>query len=315
MARFLACSSIRAKYAPRSRVLVEKKIYTKFVEAMTEKAKRFKLGPPLDCGTKMGPLVGKEQYDRAVLYLSESQMTEMDRNLETSAEPSILERATMAGIEFDKGNWSYEQLACQALPGYVFLLFQENNGAGDRSFFSAAIPRNGEGRVRIIPIQRRGYSLFSPAPVNALAIATFNHLRADEPARKPADWLSTALCYAALTGGHPDTSPLAKKSADANLGLSFPPTIEVESDGGAIIRFVDASTARQPMQWALTFSSTGKLLKVARSATPLYAVKLLSAMSDRRAGNTKFQVGQCDSTRELQMRQTRDGRNLNSTSA
>ncbi len=214
-------------------------------------------------------------------YLSESQMTEMDRNLETSAEPSILERATMAGIEFDKGNWSYEQLACQALPGYVFLLFQENNGAGDRSFFSAAIPRNGEGRVRIIPIQRRGYSLFSPAPVNALAIATFNHLRADEPARKPADWLSTALCYAALTGGHPDTSPLAKKSADANLGLSFPPTIEVESDGGAIIRFVDESTARQPMQWALTFSSTGKLLKVARSATPLYAVKLVPAMSEQ----------------------------------
>src|SRR5208283_3988081 len=31
-----------------SRVLVEKKIYTKFVEAMTEKAKRIKLGPPLD---------------------------------------------------------------------------------------------------------------------------------------------------------------------------------------------------------------------------------------------------------------------------
>src|SRR5256712_7872885 len=47
-----------------SRILVEKKIYSKFVEAMTEKAKRIKLGAPLDRETKMGPLVSKEQCDR-----------------------------------------------------------------------------------------------------------------------------------------------------------------------------------------------------------------------------------------------------------
>ena len=52
-----------------SRILVEKKIYTKFVEAMTEKAKRIKLGPPLERDTKMGPLVSKEQYDRVTSYL------------------------------------------------------------------------------------------------------------------------------------------------------------------------------------------------------------------------------------------------------
>jgi betaine-aldehyde dehydrogenase len=52
-----------------SRILVEKKIYPKFVEAMTEKAKRIKLGPPLDRETKMGPLVSKEQYDRVTSYL------------------------------------------------------------------------------------------------------------------------------------------------------------------------------------------------------------------------------------------------------
>jgi hypothetical protein len=214
-------------------------------------------------------------------YLSESQMTEVDRNLAASAEPSIREGATMAGIEFDKGKWSYEQLACQALPGHVFLLFHQNKGAGDQSLFSAAIPRSGGAQVRVIPIQRRGYSLFSPAPVNALAIAIFNRIRADEPAGKPADWLSTGLCYAALTGGHPEASPLAKKSEDVNLGLSFPPTIEVQSDGSAIVRFVDDAAARQPMQWALTFNSKGKLLKVTRFATPLYAVRLIPAGPDR----------------------------------
>src|SRR5258706_2971562 len=52
-----------------SRILVEKKIYPKFVEAMTEKAKRIKLGAPLDRDTKMGPLVSKEQYDRVTAYM------------------------------------------------------------------------------------------------------------------------------------------------------------------------------------------------------------------------------------------------------
>ncbi|MCI0351302.1 MAG: aldehyde dehydrogenase family protein [Acidobacteriales bacterium] len=51
-----------------SRILVEKKIYPKFVEAMTEKTKKIRLGPPLERETKMGPLVSKEQYDRVTSY-------------------------------------------------------------------------------------------------------------------------------------------------------------------------------------------------------------------------------------------------------
>src|SRR6201998_1129278 len=52
-----------------SRILVQKSIYKKFVDAMAEKAKKIKLGPPLDRETKMGPLVSKEQYDRVNQYL------------------------------------------------------------------------------------------------------------------------------------------------------------------------------------------------------------------------------------------------------
>jgi betaine-aldehyde dehydrogenase len=51
-----------------SRVLVERSIYPKFVEAMTEKARSIKLGAPLDRDTKMGPLVSREQYDRVSEY-------------------------------------------------------------------------------------------------------------------------------------------------------------------------------------------------------------------------------------------------------
>jgi betaine-aldehyde dehydrogenase len=49
-------------------VLVERSIYPKFVEAMTEKARSIKLGAPLDRATKMGPLVSREQYDRVRRY-------------------------------------------------------------------------------------------------------------------------------------------------------------------------------------------------------------------------------------------------------
>jgi betaine-aldehyde dehydrogenase len=51
-----------------SRILVEKSIYPKFVEAMTEKARKIRLGPPLERETKMGPVVSKEQYDRVRHY-------------------------------------------------------------------------------------------------------------------------------------------------------------------------------------------------------------------------------------------------------
>jgi betaine-aldehyde dehydrogenase len=52
-----------------SRILVQKAIYKKFVDAMTEKAKKIKLGAPMERETKMGPLVSKEQYDRVCSYL------------------------------------------------------------------------------------------------------------------------------------------------------------------------------------------------------------------------------------------------------
>jgi betaine-aldehyde dehydrogenase len=52
-----------------SRILVERSIYPRFLEAMVEKARRIRLGDPLDRATRMGPLVSKEQHDRVLGYL------------------------------------------------------------------------------------------------------------------------------------------------------------------------------------------------------------------------------------------------------
>src|SRR5271168_1606166 len=52
-----------------SRILVERPIYAKFVEAMAAKAKTIRVGAPLERETKMGPLVSREQYDRVTSYI------------------------------------------------------------------------------------------------------------------------------------------------------------------------------------------------------------------------------------------------------
>jgi betaine-aldehyde dehydrogenase len=52
-----------------SRVLVQRDIYRKFIDATAAKAKTIKLGNGLDRDTKMGPLVSAEQRDRVAKYL------------------------------------------------------------------------------------------------------------------------------------------------------------------------------------------------------------------------------------------------------
>jgi len=53
-----------------SRVLVQRDIYQKFIEAASAKARTIRLGNGLDRETKMGPLVSAEQRDRVAGYLT-----------------------------------------------------------------------------------------------------------------------------------------------------------------------------------------------------------------------------------------------------
>jgi betaine-aldehyde dehydrogenase len=52
-----------------SRVLVQRDIYKKFVDAAAAKAKTIKLGPGMDRDNKLGPMVSAEQRDRVANYL------------------------------------------------------------------------------------------------------------------------------------------------------------------------------------------------------------------------------------------------------
>ena len=52
-----------------SRLLVERSIYGRMLDALSEKAARIKLGDPLDRDTKMGPLVTREHQQKVLHYI------------------------------------------------------------------------------------------------------------------------------------------------------------------------------------------------------------------------------------------------------
>jgi hypothetical protein len=218
-----------------------------------------------------------------IWLMSAEEMTAQDRAEAANAEATIGEKAGFLGLGYDQGKWTYKQLVCPALPNHLFLQYTRNNGVGDVSLFSASVPRGGEGRVRIIPIQMRGYSLFSPAPINALTISAFNHIRAEEHAagKDAPDWLGTALCYAALAGGHPQAADLPGIDAgrvDENAKDVVAPTavLEVEADGGATLSFADVAASPRPMEWTMIFDRKGTLLKARHAPAELVTVHKLN---------------------------------------
>lgn len=193
-----------------------------------------------------------------------ARMTPSDRALEAAAEPSIAKHAGDAGFDFSHGPWSFSQVVCPAFPNHLFLRFTRNQGAGDLSVFTASIPRNGQSRVRIIPIERRSYSLFTPAPVNELTIDAFNRIRAEEHADGPTPWVGISLCYAALAGVrlplNPNPSPSPNPSDGSGSAQTVSSILALDGDSGAIMRLTDTASA-PPTEWKLTFDRKGKLIK------------------------------------------------------
>jgi hypothetical protein len=193
-------------------------------------------------------------------------MTAADRDLAASAQGEIARRAGLMGLHFDgetgADGWGYEQAVCPAFPDHLILDYSRSDGGGDVTLFSAVVPRGGEGHVRVIPVRRRGYSLWTPASSNALTLNDFNHM-VKEGGLSP-DWLRLALCYGALAGGHVRATLQAEKPADEHFPLLAPALITVSKKGGADVDVVDAADTGKRARWHFVFAQDGRLLKVKR---------------------------------------------------
>jgi hypothetical protein len=183
-------------------------------------------------------------------------ISEQDKELEANEESSIREHAGLRFMDFTPGGgWNYSQIACPAFPGHLFLRFTRGTGKGDVSAFTASIPRFGEGHIRIIPIQRRGYSLWSPAPINKQTIWAFNHILTEEnPAGRP-DWAAIAVCYAALAG----------TGSEGTLAPLGNPILYLEKNTATIIFGTDDPRAKS---WSMLFDLHGVLKKATHSSQP-----------------------------------------------
>jgi hypothetical protein len=204
------------------------------------------------------PLEGKLPF--TVQIRPAGALTAQDQQLEANEESAIRDRAGVHLMDFGSEGWSYSQIDCPAFPGHLFLRFTRTGGKGDVSAFTASIPRFGQGKDRIIPIERHGYSLFSPAPINTMTIASFNHILSEERAAGELDWAAVAVCYAALAG----------TGGQGTLSLTpiGPPILQVQNDGGATIIFT--TTDPRAKDWTMVFDRQGVLKKATHTGVSDY---------------------------------------------
>lgn len=198
-------------------------------------------------------------------------MSGPDRQSVLSAAPLIRSQAALAGFHLDQGSWREQQIMCPLFPGYLLLSFTRDNGPRDLSIFTAILGPGGASALRILPVLRRSYTSFIPAPSNPRTIAVFNRMREQEHSQNKPDWLVTGLCYAALAGADVELPSPDK----GNIPVAMSPLLQVDADGSAVVRFVDIRDPRNFEEWDLSFNPRGKLLKVAVTPTPALKATLL----------------------------------------
>ena len=255
-------------------------------------AKRREIHPkPIETPFPLNVRTGRQQE---LEFRAPGQMTAADRELAEGGQMEIARRAELQGfrgvggtgqIEMEPskdGGWGYEQAVCPAFPEHLILEYSRGENDGDVTLFAAVIPR-GEGHVRVIPVRRRGYSLWTPSSSNALTINDFNHMvkegetglspdfhpnGVDLPLGTP-DWLTLGLCYAALAGGHVRAALVPKTAADEAYPLKTPAMLRVGGKKDETeVRFADTTPGVKSMQWVMTLDSKGRLLKVKHVDSP-----------------------------------------------
>ncbi len=209
----------------------------------------------------------------ALRYVSADQLGASDRTLLQRSLPRIASLAQEQGFDFHSqedgapSGWSARQADCTALPDYLLLGYQQAAGTHSEAGFTVAIPRTGKARIHLVPVQRRGFTLYTSSRRNRITIVVFNDLLKDDARAVRSDWLGLGLCYAALAGDqvqaattlHPSSPPSTSipqpTYTTASLSLSWkqPPTI-------TFVGLPPGGSA--PRQWTLIFTPAGSLHKV-----------------------------------------------------
>ncbi len=202
-------------------------------------------------------------------FLPQDKIKAFDHELIEASENEIERRARLAGLGYSAGadGWGYEQAVCPAFPNHIVLEYSRKAGPGDVSLFAAVVPR-GTGHVRVIPVSRRGWTLFTPTGANALTIHDFNAIVREEGSGLSPDWMQLGLCYAALASGHVRAALLDVGPEQETFPMPGATHIHVSyRKAGALVAIESADTATDRRSWELRFNGHGELMKVALGKT------------------------------------------------
>lgn len=245
------------------------------------------------CGLKVNPAPSKpfispfltdtQSTSASILdYRPVEQLNAGDRALLKSSLSRIVALANEQGFDFQgqesedgQSGWIARQAVCSALPNHLLIHYVQAPGTRSEASFTVALPRDGVGRIHLAPVERRGFTLYTPSRRNRLTVVIFNDLLREDKDTARADWLGLGLCYAALAGDHVEAVTALSPSSQPSTGIPQPTyttaSLSLSWKQPPSITFVGlppgGATARQ---WTLIFTPNGSLHKVqTKRAYPL----------------------------------------------
>ena len=241
-----------------------------------------KITQAANAGPRLAPFtLDRSQPQTTVLRTrSVDQMSSADQQLLAANSATIASRAGVQGFHLtgqgsapSPTDWQIQQMDCPALPDHLLLRYQRDVGTRSESSFTVALPRTSTARLHLVPVERAGYSLYTPSRHNRLTIVVFNDLLREDHHPDRNDWLGLALCYAALAGERvqPALNPVFADPAPATAQPTpnlVPATLSLSWKQNPEVSFVASNASSQRLRlWTLHFQHDGQLRKVSTART------------------------------------------------
>ena len=217
-------------------------------------------GLALPCLTAAGQSASASH--RSLELRSQAQISADDAALIQAKQSEIATEAAFFGYTLSAGSWSYKQVLCPELPGYILLHYRQISRRGAESLFSALVPR-AAGRVQVVPILYRNATPYEGAPSGARTIAVFNRVLPAETAASTADeqgdWIELAMTFAAVTGAEP--SLVMSLQVEPALYRAPHPTAEISTtDHVHLVRFSDREERGLYSVWEVSLDNRGRVV-------------------------------------------------------
>lgn len=198
-----------------------------------------------------------QQDNHAENRLGPDAMSASDNAVLVDRQNDLVQAARIYGYTLESGAWSYEQVLCTPMEGWIMLHYFQHYPDGTDSLFTALVPRRA-GRVRIVPVLYRNTTPFTPAPRNPRNYAVFNDLVTGSRGSSE-DWLKLSACYAELTGAPADIG----LDGNQRIGIAGAPlpTVHLNPLGQSTrVTLSSRESAHAYKVWDISFNHRGQVI-------------------------------------------------------